>query len=217
MIFRDRRDAGAQLARRLLEFKTEDVLVLGVPRGGVVVAAQVAKALDAPLDVVISRKIGAPHNEELAIGAVAADGTVILDDTLVAYLGVSDAYIKSEVDRQRKEIQRRLLQYRGRLPAPVLAGRTILVVDDGVATGMTVRAALRSLSLKDAKKVVLGLPVAPPDTVVDLAREASQIITLYTPEPFYAVGQWYSVFDQTSDEEVISILKSHTPKAARGQ
>lgn len=208
MIFEDRRDAGRKLAHRVAALKAVDPLVLGVPRGGIVVAAEVAEALKAPLDVLIARKIGSPHNEELAIGAVAVDGTLLIDETLTKALRVPDSYVKQQVEKERREIERRTRYYRGNHPAPVLKGRTLIVVDDGVATGMTIKAALRYLKPQGAERVVLALPVAPADTAQELRREVDELIVLHTPEPFYAVGQWYSLFDQTSDDEVVEILDS---------
>jgi len=208
VIFEDRRDAGRQLARKVAAFKTVDPLVLGVPRGGVVVAAEVAAALEAPLDVLIARKIGSPQNEELAIGAVAVDGTLLLDESLASALGVPGSYIKRQVEKERKELERRIRYYRGNHPAPVLKGRTLVVVDDGVATGMTIKAALRYLKPQGAERIILALPVAPEETTRELRREADEVVVLHTPEPFYSVGQWYVVFDQTSDDEVVEILDS---------
>jgi len=208
VIFEDRRDAGRKLAHRVAALKAVDPLVLGVPRGGIVVAAEVAEALKAPLDVLIARKIGSPHNEELAIGAVAVDGTLLIDETLTKALRVPDSYVKQQVEKERREIERRTRYYRGNHPAPVLKGRTLIVVDDGVATGMTIKAALRYLKPQGAERVVLALPVAPADTAQELRREVDELIVLHTPEPFYAVGQWYSLFDQTSDDEVVEILDS---------
>ncbi|MDP2859884.1 MAG: phosphoribosyltransferase family protein [Bacillota bacterium] len=208
MIFEDRRDAGRKLAQRVAAVKAVDPLVLAVPRGGIVVAAEVAQALRAPLDVLIARKIGSPHNEELAIGAVAVDGTLLIDESLTKALRVPDSYVKQQVEKERREIERRTRYYRGNHPAPVLKGRTLIVVDDGVATGMTIKAALRYLKPQGAERVVLALPVAPADTAQELRREVDELIVLHTPEPFYAVGQWYSLFDQTSDDEVVEILDS---------
>jgi putative phosphoribosyl transferase len=209
MIFTDRRDAGRRLAKRLVALDLPSPVVLGVPRGGVIVAFEVARGLGAPLDIVIARKIGAPDNPELAVGAVAQDGTVVADDALLGRLRVSERYLSEEADRQRIEIERRLGRYRqGTAPAK-LAGCTAVIVDDGIATGATVLAALRGLRSQNPARVVLAVPVAPPDTLARLAGEADEVICLASPEPFYAVGQFYRHFEQTSDEEVVELLERH--------
>lgn len=207
MHFQDRYEAGQRLAKELTWLRgQEDLIVLGIPRGGVVVAYEVAKELDAPLDVYITRKIGAPYNPELAIGAVASDGTLVLDHKLVGRVGASDAYVEEETERQRQEIERRMAAYRGSRPAPQLEGRTVIVVDDGVATGATVLASLRAIRQRDPEELVLAVPVAPADTLLKLSQEADRVVCLYTPEIFWAVGAFYGVFDQTSDAEVIRLL-----------
>jgi putative phosphoribosyl transferase len=179
----------------------------------VVVGFEVAKALGITLDVIVTKKIGAPDNPELAIGAVAEDGTYILDDSLVRQLYVPKGYIEEEVKRQREEIQRRLERYRGDVPYPSLKNREVIVVDDGVATGSTLKAALRLVHTKGAKSITVAVPVGPPDTVGELQRLADRVVCLLTPEPFYAIGQFYVDFSQTSDEEVSELLKhsSRTP------
>ena len=204
-MFRDRREAGARLAEALAGAVGDDAVVLGIPRGGVVVAAEVAGRLGAQLDVVIPRKLGAPHNPELGIGAIAP-GVRVLDERLIRDLGISREYLEQEVVNQEREIARRSELYRGgRAPLDV-AGRTAVVVDDGVATGGTAVAALRWARAGGADRVILGVPVAPPQAVPNLSREADQVLILATPERFFAVGQWYGVFDQTSDDEVITLL-----------
>ena len=205
-LLRDRVEAGKQLAQAL-KTASENAIVLAVPRGGVVVGYEVARALGVQLDVIVTKKIGAPDNPELAIGAVAEDGTFILDDDLVERLGVPKGYVKQEVERQRQEIQRRLLRYRGDIPYPNLKNREVIVVDDGVATGSTLKAALRLLRNKGAKKVTVAVPVGPPDTIRELEKLADRVVCLQTPEPFYAIGQFYKDFAQTSDEEVTELLK----------
>ena len=211
--FHDRREAGQRLAEVMGHFAAEHPLVLALPRGGVPVAFEIARALDAPLDVLIVRKLGAPGHEELGIGAVIDGGApqVVLNHDLVRQLGVSDAYIEAETQRQLIEIERRRRVYRGDAPTPALAGRTVIVVDDGVATGGTVLAALRALHKAGPRRLVLAVPVAPPDTVAVLARECDELVCLEQPWPFHAVGAHYAVFDQTSDAEVIALLD-----AARG-
>jgi putative phosphoribosyl transferase len=207
MRFRDRREAGQLLAEELDFLKDkEDVVVLGIPRGGVVVAYEVAQAIGAPLDVYITRKIGAPHNPELAIGAVASDGRTVLDHDLVRQLGVPKDYIEEETERQRREIERRAREYRGDRSPLDLAGKTVVVVDDGVATGATTMATLRALQKQEPKELILAIPVGPPDTVKQLGEEADRVICLSTPRLFWAVGAFYAVFDQTQDEEVKRLL-----------
>ena len=205
--FRNREEAGRSLAARLSDLRGDDVVVLGIPRGGVEVAAVVADALGAPLDVVIPRKVGAPRNPELGLGAVAGD-VVVLDDRLIEALGVDESYLRREVEQQRREIERRETLYRGGRPPLDLADRTAIVVDDGVATGGTAAAALRWARAKGAAKVILAVPVAPPDAVRRLAQDCDQVIALATPIHFYAVGQWYDDFAQVPDERVVELLAS---------
>jgi putative phosphoribosyl transferase len=206
--FTDRIEAGRELASKLKGFAgSKNAIVLAIPRGGVVVGYEVAHALKIPLDVIIPRKLGAPSNPELAIGAVTEDGTTILDEQLVNYLGVSKTYIEEESRRQRGEISRRLKLYRGDVLYPNLSDRSVIIVDDGVATGSTIRAALASLRKRGAKTVVIGVPVGPVSTIRELERVADKVVCLSTPEDFYAIGQFYSDFNQTPDEEVIRLLK----------
>jgi len=208
-VFADRRDAGQRLAASLAPLRDEDVVVLGIPRGGVEVAAVVAEVLGAPLDIVIPRKVGAPGNPELGLGAVAED-VEVLDEHLIKVLDVSENYLRREIAAQREEIARRSSLYRsGRAPVD-LRGKVAVVVDDGVATGGTAAAALRWARAKGAKKVILAVPVAPGEGVRRLAGEADEIRALTTPEPFFAVGQWYGSFPQVSDERVIELLSSST-------
>jgi putative phosphoribosyl transferase len=208
MHFHDRHEAGQLLAKELAALRgRKDVIVLGVPRGGVVVAYEVAKALGAPLDVYITRKIGAPYNPELAIGAVASDGTLVLDHDLIERIGVPDSYVQQETARQRQEIKRRLAAYRGSRPEADLHGRTVVLVDDGVATGATILASLRAIKACQPAQLILAVPVGPEDTIQVLASEADQVVCLYTPDLFWAVGAFYAVFDQTSDAEVIQLLQ----------
>lgn len=205
-LFQDRQTAGRELAEKLLKYKGEDLLVLGVPRGGVIVAAEVAKALAAPLDVIISRKIGAPFNPELALGAVAPDGTVLFDERLLDLLRLGRDDLQEEVADQLEEIRRRLKLYRGGREPSRYDGRTVIVVDDGIATGFTLRAALRWLRRHDPGKLVLAVPVAPPEVVERLRQEVDEVVCLETPEEFYAVGQFYKDFRQITDEEVVAAL-----------
>ena len=207
MYFHDRREAGRLLAKELDSLRGDkNVIVLGIPRGGVVVAYEVAQALGAPLDIYITRKIGAPYNPELAIGAVAGDGTLILDRSLMAHVGASETYVQQETEEQRKEIARRLAAYRGKRPGLEVKDKVVVLVDDGVATGSTVLAALRALRQRQPKQLILAIPVAPADTVATLEKEADRVVCLHAPVTFWAVGAFYEVFEQTSDAEVVRLL-----------
>ncbi len=204
-LLKNRADAGKKLAIAL-KGTSKKAVILAVPRGGVVVGYEIAKELGVPMDIFITKKIGAPNNPELAIGAVAEDGTLLLDESLVEMLSVSESYLVEEVERQKMEIKRRLKSYRGNVANPEVAGREVILVDDGVATGSTLKAALRSLRKQGAKPLVVAVPVGPPDTVTALKKEADRVVCLFTPEPFYAIGEFYEDFDQTSDEEVTELL-----------
>lgn len=212
-IFADREDAGRRLAADLADLAGQDVVVLGIPRGGVEVGAAVADALGAPLDVVIPRKVGAPSNPELGIGAVAED-VEVLDQRLLRLLNVSEDYLRGEIAAQREEIRRRSAVYRGNRPPVPVEGKVAVVVDDGVATGGTAVAALRWARARGARKVVLAVPVAPAEAVDRLREEADEVRATATPEPFYAVGQWYEWFPQVSDERVVELLRAHATPAA---
>jgi putative phosphoribosyl transferase len=208
MLFQDRREAGQALARELASLRgTPDMVVLGIPRGGVVVGHEIAQALDAPLDVFITRKIGAPHNPELAIGAVASDGTLTIDQQLVRRLGVAQDYIEEESERQKQEISRRLAEYRGDRPPPEVTGKTVILVDDGVATGATTLVTIKAIKAQEPTELVLAVPVGPRDSIESLKKEVDRLVCLHAPEIFWAVGAFYNVFDQTSDEEVKALLE----------
>jgi len=207
MIFRDRQEAGRRLGNALLPYRAENVYVLAIPRGGVVVGAAVARVLGVPLDVIVPRKLRSPYNPELAIGAVAHDGTVYLDPSLGESMGVDETYLQQEVQYQRQEIARRLAAYRGGGEYPSMDGRTAIVVDDGIATGSTMIAALRAVRKMPSKQVVTAIPVAPAEGLHRLRREADQVVCLYAPPVFYAVGQFYEDFTQTTDEEVMALLR----------
>jgi putative phosphoribosyl transferase len=205
VIFVDRQEAGRRLAEALADLKGEDVVVLGIPRGGVVVAAEVARAYGWPLDTVIPRKIRAPGNPELGLGAIAP-GVRVLDQRMLDVLGVSEQYLEREIAEEEREIERRSEAYRRGRPAVDVRDKVVVVVDDGIATGGTATAAVRWANAQGARKVILAVPVAPAEGVRNLSREADEVVCLETPEPFYAVGQWYQEFPQTSDEEVVQIL-----------
>ena len=208
-MFRDRTEAGRLLAEALsfLKAKREDVVVLAVPRGGVPVAKGVADALGAPLYLIRTRKIAAPGKPELAIGAVTQDGGVITDPELVSMLGVSDAYVKEEAARQVDEIRRTIGKDSEDRPYPSLTGKTVVVVDDGIATGSTIRAAIQSVKRRGAATVILAVPVGPPDTISKLSKIADQVVCLSMPEPFYAIGESYNEFGKVEDDTVREILR----------
>jgi predicted phosphoribosyltransferase len=205
MIFQDRVEAGERLSEALKDHAGPDTAVLAIPRGGVIVGEIVARTLGVPLDVVVPRKIGAPGNPELGLGAVAP-GVRVLDPWLIERLGVSEVYLEREIAAQEQETKRRLHAYRAGRPPVDVAGKTAIVIDDGVATGGTAVAALRWARAQGAGKVVLAVPVAPPQTMERLRHEADEVVVLATPEPFFAVGEWYRDFDQTSDAEVVASL-----------
>ena len=213
--FIDRVDAGKRLASALKGFSGKKGLVLAIPRGGVVVGYVIAKALNLQLDVIIPRKIGAPDNPELAIGAVAEDGTAILDENLINYLGVSKEYIRQETERQKQEIERRLKLYRQDTSYPNLKGLDVIVVDDGIATGSTMKAALASVKNRGAASITVAIPVGPPSTIEELETMADRVVCLYTPEYFQAIGQFFTDFSQTPDEEVIKLLRESKQKPGR--
>jgi predicted phosphoribosyltransferase len=209
MLFADRRDAGRQLAGALQHLATAPRLtVLGIPRGGVIVAAEVARALHAPLDVYTVRKLGAPEQPELAFGAVATDGTLFLNEFIVRELGLKPGFIARERDAQVREIRRREALYRqGRAPLP-LEGNTVIVVDDGIATGATTVATLRAVRKANPRWLVLAVPVGPEETARNLVAECDEALFLYMPELFLAVGHFYERFDQVTDEQVVMALSS---------
>ncbi len=209
-MFPDREEAGRQLGVRLLHLKDQRPVVLGLPRGGVVVAARVASALEGPLDVLVVRKLGAPAQPELAIGAVTDGGHPrrILNHRVIRMLGVSDAYIEQEAARQLAEVDRRQRRYRGGRGAVGIAQRTVIVIDDGVATGATVRAGIQALRQSPVRGIVLAVPVAPAEAVATLRAEVDELVCLHTPVTFAAVGAFYDDFRQTSDEEVVALLEA---------
>jgi putative phosphoribosyl transferase len=207
-LFADRRDAGRRLAAALRDYVDQDTVVLALPRGGVPVAFEVAAELVAPLDLLFVRKIGAPGHPELGLGALVdgADPQVVLNPEVERIVEPPPGYVDEQVKRELREIDRRRRVYlSGREPQDV-RGRTVLLIDDGVATGGTMSAALQALEKTGASRLVVGLPVGPPDIVTRLGEDADEVVCLSTPEPFYAVGLWYRDFRQTSDEEVVRLL-----------
>jgi putative phosphoribosyl transferase len=211
MRFRDRREAGRRLTEALRDLEPEaqagQVVVLGIPRGGVVVAYEVARALQAPLDVMLAHKLGAPGNPELAIGAVAEDGTLWIDPLAITMPEIPPTYIEEETRRQQEELRRRAACFRGLRPSIPVEGRTVVVVDDGIATGATMWVSLRSLRHRGAKRRIAAAPVAPPEMLPRVEAEADAAVVLYTPALFWAVGAFYEQFEQVSDEEVIALLE----------
>lgn len=205
-MFRDRADAGEQLAQLIEDRDIEADVVLAIPRGGLPVGRVVADALGIPLDIIAARKIGAPGNPELAIGAVAADGSVWLNDRLIDQIGVDDEYIEEGIDRERENARAKVDRYRGDHPTPELSGKRVLIVDDGVATGATTTACIRQARNAGADRVILGVPVGPPDSIDRLRSEVDEMICVETPPHFGAVGQFYESFIQVTDEEAIEYL-----------
>ncbi len=207
MLFRDRSEAGQELAQKLASYANRpDVLVLALPRGGVPVAYEVAQALHAPLDVFLVRKLGLPGQEELAMGAIASGGTRVLNEEVVSKLNVPDEVIEAVAAEEQQELIRREREYRDGRPAPDVRGCTIILVDDGLATGSTMRAAVAALRQQGPARIVVAVPVGAPETCSDLQHEADEAVCARTPQPFYAVGAWYDNFSQTTDEEVRELL-----------
>jgi putative phosphoribosyl transferase len=207
MIFKDRHEAGLKLAAKLEKYRAQpQTVVMGLARGGVVVAHAVAQALQLPLDVIVIRKVGAPDQEELAIGAVDEEGDGFFNQGIIRSLNISSSYIQKEVDRQKKVAGERAALYRKGKKKIDIEGQTVIVVDDGIATGASVRAALLGLKKKGAGRVVLAVPVAAADTLKSLSKEVDETVCLYAPSDFMAVGQFYQKFHQTSDEDVIKLL-----------
>lgn len=212
-LFANRTSAGHALATRLPEYANRDVLVLGLPRGGVPVAYEVAKALNAELDVMIVRKVGAPFQPELALGAVASGGVVVLNEDLIAF-GENEAAVRQHAQEKLREVATRERRFRGDRPPPEIANRTVILVDDGAATGASMIAAVRATRALGARRIVVALPVAPADTCAKLAQDADEVACLAMPEIFRAVGDWYADFSQTEDAEVIELLEKARHRTA---
>jgi putative phosphoribosyl transferase len=216
--FVDRRHAGRVLASHLTTYAgRDDVIVLALPRGGVPVAYEVASALGAPMDVFLVRKLGTPGHRELAMGAIASGGVRVLNEDVVRWYGISEVAIERIAREEQEELERREGAYRQNRPAPSLANRVAILIDDGLATGSTMRAAAQAVRARNPVRVVIAVPVGAPQTCAELAAVADEVICARTPEPFSAVGQWYLNFDQTDDDEVRELLQKSisTPQAYR--
>jgi putative phosphoribosyl transferase len=214
MVFADRAEAGRLLARRLAHLHDRSPVVLGLPRGGVPVAFEVARALHAPLDVIVVRKLGVPYQSELAMGAIGEDGVRVLNEQVLYETRLRPDQVAAVEQRERVELERRADRFRGGRARSPLIGRTAVIVDDGIATGSTARAACQVARAQGANRVVLAVPVAPPETVAQLADDADEVVCLSTPDRFFAVGQFYLDFSQTTDDEVVALLDraaSETP------
>jgi putative phosphoribosyl transferase len=207
MIFKDRVEAGKILAEKLTEYAGRpDLLVLALPRGGVPVAYQVAKALAAPLDVFLVRKLGVPGHEELAMGAIASGGVRVLNEDIIGPLHIGSETIDRAAAGEQAELERRERSYRGDRPLPSIKDRIVILVDDGLATGATMRAAVAALKQQEPRRLIVAVPIAAPETCVELRNEVDAVICAVTPRPFFGVGQWYVDFSQTTDEEVHQLL-----------
>jgi predicted phosphoribosyltransferase len=215
--FADRREAGAELAAQLGEYAARnDIIVLGLPRGGVPVAYEIARALDVPLDIFIVRKLGLPGHRELAMGAIASGGIRVLNDDVVRWSGVSRTAIEEVTAEERRELERREREYRDRRPPLDLADRVVILVDDGLATGSTMKAAVEAVRQQKPARVVVAVPVGARDTCQLFERIADAVVCARTPEPFSAVGLWYRDFSETSDDEVRELLRAHDAAMAQG-
>jgi putative phosphoribosyl transferase len=205
--FTNREQAGRLLGEELRAYAGEDTIVLGLPRGGVPVAFEVARALRAPLDVRVVRKLGVPWHPELGVGAVAEEGHIDLNADVLKHVGLSEGELSRLIEAKRREVQERVQKFRAGRPQPELQGRTVILVDDGIATGGTVRAAIRSVRTHHPRQIVLAVPVAAPDTLADLAPGLDRIVCLMAPPNLYAIGLWYEDFQQVDDDEVAALLE----------
>lgn len=216
MRFRDRFDAGRRLAAELADYtRRPDVLVLAIPRGGIVIGFEVARLLHLPLDVFIVRKIGAQYIPELAVGAIASGGVQLIDESIVRAVHMSQESVDQVIARERAELERREKAYRGARPLPEIQGKTVLLVDDGVATGASMRVAIAALRQRGPAQIIVAVPVVDASVAPILAREADRLVAVSTPEHLGAVGEWYSNFDQTTDTEVIELLERASSVAQR--
>jgi predicted phosphoribosyltransferase len=218
MIFADRREAGMVLAKKLAAYAgRDDVVVLALPRGGVPVAYEVAEALNVPIDVFLVRKLGVPGHEELAMGAIASGGTRVLNERTIEYLRIPEEIIEAVAEREQRELERREREYRGSKPPVNVAGKTVIVIDDGLATGASMRAAAVALRRMEPAKIVVAVPVAADETCHTFRSEVDTIVCAITPEPFYGVGMWYRDFSQTTDDEVRDLLSKSKTSSADGR
>lgn len=213
MEFADRRDAGRRLASHLKTLELRDPVVLALPRGGVPVGYEVAVALQAPLDVVVARKIGAPFQPELGVGALAEGGVTVFDEGTLRSLRLDVTDLDATVEEESAELRRRVEHYRGRRPPAEVAGRSVIIVDDGLATGVSARAALQATRRRDPARLLLAVPVGPPGADERLVPDADEVVVLQTPARLTAVGQWYADFRQTSDDEVLELLEAARQRA----
>jgi predicted phosphoribosyltransferase len=207
LIFEDRSEAGRILAQMLKPYQKENPIILALPRGGVVVGYEIARALQAPLDVIVARKLGAPGHEELGIGAIAPGGVRVLDEQSIEWLGISESRLRQVIDRETEEMNRRLRLYRGDRPLPDLQNKTVILVDDGLATGVTARAAVASIRQQNPRRLIAAMPVCAPESAERLRMEVDDLVCASIPPYFRAVGLWYRNFNQTADEEVIALLR----------
>jgi len=208
MKFKNRLEAGQKLAAALGKFKdAKNTIILALPRGGVVVGFEVAKILNLPLDIVVPRKIGAPGNPEFAIGAITEQGVGIFEEMIIGAYGITESYLQNEIKKEKAEAERRIKLYRGSRPSLDFKNKTVIIVDDGLATGLTMRAAVKTAKTLGATEIVVAIPVTPPDTADLIKKEVDEIIYLDAPALFGAVGEFYDEFAQTTDEEVINLLK----------
>jgi len=208
MIFKNRKDAGLKLAEKLTEYAgRDDVLILALPRDGIPVAYEVAEKLNAPLDVFFVRKLGVPGQEELAMGAIASNCVRVLNESTIAYLNISEGVINRVAEREQHELELREKAYRDNFPAPEVRGKTVILIDDGLATGATMRAAAIALKQQNPQKLVIAVPVSSAETCAEFRDKVDAIICATTPRPFYGVGMWYHDFSQTTDEEVSVLLE----------
>lgn len=215
--FRDRRAAGKILAQKLSAYAgRSDVIILGLPRGGVPVAYEVALTLNAPLDIFIVRKLGLPGHEELAIGAIASGGVRVLNEDIIHALNIPEEMINRVVQQELQELERREQNYRGDRPAPDLHDRTVILIDDGLATGASMRAAVAGVRTQHPARIVIAVPTAAPETCNALEFEVDEIVCTMTPEPFFGVSRWYADFRQTTDEEVRALLEEATRQLLHG-
>jgi putative phosphoribosyl transferase len=217
-VFRNRQEAGRLLVGRLAAYADRaDVVILALPRGGVPVAFEIASALNAPLDVMVVRKLGVPGHEELAMGAIASGGVQVINEEVVRHLGLTPAVLASVAAIERHELARRERTYRGERSPVTVEGRTVILVDDGLATGSTMRAAVAALRKRGPARIVVAVPTAAPETCEEFKVEVDEMVCATTPTPFYGVGQWYDDFSQTTDEEVRDLLEQRAPVSNSGK